>query len=105
MTQAINDSEFEQEVVQSDKAVLIDFWAEWCGPCKMLSPVLDQISEEIGNKIKVVKMNIDDNPHTPSALSIRSIPTLMIFKNGKQVDVKVGAHTKAHLIEWINSVI
>ena len=105
MTQEINDSEFEKEVTNSSEPVLIDFWAEWCGPCKMLTPVIDQLSEEMKGKVKVVKMNIDENPEAPSTLGVRSIPTLMIFKDGKQIASKVGAHPKNKLEEWINSSI
>ncbi len=105
MTQEIKDSEFEQQVTKSTEPVLIDFWAEWCGPCKMLSPVIDQLSEEMKGKIKIVKMNIDENPETPSSLGVRSIPTLMLFKDGKQISSKVGAHPKNKLEEWINSSI
>lgn len=105
MTQEIKDSDFEQEVTNSIEPVLIDFWAEWCGPCKMLSPVIDQLSEEMKNKVKIVKMNIDENPETPSSLGVRSIPTLMLFKDGKQISSKVGAHPKNKLEEWIKSSI
>ena len=105
MTQEIKDSEFEQKVTNSTEPVLIDFWAEWCGPCKMLSPVIDQLSEEMKGKVKIVKMNIDENPETPSSLGVRSIPTLMIFKDGKQISSKVGAHPKNKLKEWIDSSI
>lgn len=105
MTQEINDGDFEKEVTKSKEPVLIDFWAEWCGPCKMLTPVIDQLSEEMKGKVKIVKMNIDENPEIPSTLGVRGIPTLMIFKDGKQISTKVGAHPKNKLEEWINSSI
>lgn len=105
MTREIKDSDFEQEITNSAEPVLIDFWAEWCGPCKMLSPVIDQLSEEMKNEVKIVKMNIDENPETPSSLGVRSIPTLMLFKDGKQISSKVGAHPKNKLEEWIKSSI
>ena len=83
--------------------VLIDFWAEWCGPCRMLAPILDQLSEEMGAKIKIVKMNIDENPETPSKFGVRGIPTMLLFKEGKQIATKVGVQPKNVLQEWINS--
>lgn len=105
MTQEINDDDFEKEVTSSQQPVLIDFWAEWCGPCKILTPVIDQLSEEMKGKVKIVKMNIDENPEIPSTFGVRSIPTLMIFKDGKQVSSKVGVHSKNKLEKWINSSI
>lgn len=103
MTKPIKDNEFESEVINSKLPVLIDFWAEWCGPCRMLAPILDQLSEEMGAKIKIVKMNIDENPETPSKFGVRGIPTMLLFKEGKQIATKVGVQLKNVLQEWINS--
>jgi len=103
MTKQIKDNEFESEVINSKLPVLIDFWAEWCGPCRMLSPILDQLSEEMEGKVKIVKMNIDENPETPSKFGVRGIPTMLLFKEGKQIATKVGAQPKNALQEWINS--
>ena len=97
----ISDESFEEEVLQSDKAVLIDYWAEWCGPCKMIAPVLDEIAAEYSERLKVVKLNIDDNPQTPPKYGIRGIPTLMVFKNGVVEATKVGAVSKAQLAAFI----
>ena len=105
MTKEINDNDFQKEVLESDQPVLIDFWAEWCGPCRMLGPIIDQIAEEKGDKIKVFKMNIDNSPDTPSKFGVRSIPTMMIFKDGKLLDSKVSVHPKSAIEEWINSKI
>lgn len=103
MTKPIKDNEFESEVINSKLPVLIDFWAEWCGPCRMLAPILDQLSEEMAAKIKIVKMNIDENPETPSKFGVRGIPTMLLFKEGKQIATKVGVQPKNVLQEWINS--
>ncbi|WHA06268.1 thioredoxin [Candidatus Megaera polyxenophila] len=103
MTKQIKDNEFESEVINSKLPVLIDFWAEWCGPCRMLSPILDQLSEEMDCKVKIVKMNIDENPETPSKFGVRGIPTMLLFKEGKQIATKVGVQPKNALQEWINS--
>ena len=105
MTKQIKDSEFENEVIASKIPVLIDFWAEWCGPCKMLGPILEQLEGEMGDKVKIVKMNIDENPETPSRYGVRSIPTMMLFKNGEQVAVKVGVLPKNVVKEWIEGAI
>ena len=103
MTKQIKDNEFESEVINSKLPVIIDFWAEWCGPCRMLSPILDQLSEEMEGKVKIVKMNIDENPETPSKFGVRGIPTMLLFKEGKQIATKVGVQPKNALQEWINS--
>jgi thioredoxin 1 len=104
MAAAINDDNFEQEVLQSGRPVLVDFWAEWCGPCKMLGPIIDELAEEFED-VKIVKMNIDHNPKTPSALGIRGIPAMVLFKNGKQVGAKVGLLPKTSIAEWIKSFV
>lgn len=105
MTGHVTDGEFKKEVLESDIPVLVDFWAEWCGPCRMLAPTLDELSKEMQGKVKIVKMNVDENPSMPSALGIRGIPTMMLFKNGENVGTKVGALPKPALAEWINSLI
>jgi thioredoxin 1 len=98
---AVTDSSFEQDVVQSDVPVLVDFWAPWCGPCRMVAPVVDEIAEQYAGKIKVVKLNTDENPGVASQYGIRSIPTLMIFKGGSKVEMVVGAVPKATLAKAI----
>jgi len=95
------DSDFEQDVISSDKLVLVDFWAEWCGPCRQLLPTIEEISKEMNSTLKVVKVNIDENPNTPAKYGVRGIPTLILFKNGKQIATKVGSLPKSNLIEWI----
>jgi thioredoxin 1 len=97
----ISDESFEEEVLQSEKPVLIDYWAEWCGPCKMIAPALEEIAGEYSDRLKVVKLNIDDNPQTPPKYGIRGIPTLMVFKNGQVEATKVGAASKAQLTAFI----
>ena len=98
----ISDESFEEEVLQSERPVLIDYWAEWCGPCKMIAPVLDEIATEYSDRLKVVKLNIDDNPQTPPKYGIRGIPTLMVFKNGQVEATKVGAVSKAQLPAFLD---
>lgn len=105
MTKSLNDNDFTKDVLESSLPVLVDFWAEWCGPCRMLAPILDEISQDLSGKVTVFKMNVDENPSTPSTLGIRSIPTLMLFKQGKLIGTKVGASEKSSLVEWINSLI
>ncbi|MGF1560888.1 MAG: thioredoxin TrxA [Geminicoccaceae bacterium] len=98
-----SDSDFESDVIQADKAVLVDFWAEWCGPCKMIAPHLEEIDRDLGDMVQVVKVNIDDNPNTPTKYGVRGIPTLMLFKNGELKATKVGAMPKSKLKEWVES--
>jgi thioredoxin 1 len=99
----ITDDSFESDVLQSSQPVLIDYWAEWCGPCKMIAPVLDEIAKEYGDKLKVAKLNIDENPNTPPKYGIRGIPTLMLFKHGEVEATKVGAVSKSQLVAFIDS--
>ena len=104
-TDKSDDKNFEIDVLNSEKPVLVDFWAEWCGPCKTIGPALEEISEEMKDKIKVVKINIDDNPTTPQNFNVRGIPTLLIFNNGKVIAEKVGALPKSMLSQWIKETI
>lgn len=99
----VTDATFEAEVLQSEQPVLVDYWAEWCGPCKMISPILDEIATEYAGKLKVAKVNIDDNQETPAKYGIRGIPTLMVFKNGNIEATKVGALSKSQLAAFIDS--
>jgi thioredoxin 1 len=101
----LSDDAFEQEVLQSQLPVLVDYWAEWCGPCKMIAPILDDISKEYAGRLKVAKLNIDDNQQTPPKYGIRGIPTLMLFKNGNVEATKVGALSKSQLTAFIDSNI
>lgn len=101
----INDADFESVVVNSDIPVLLDFWAPWCGPCKMIAPVLDELAPEFAGKAKIVKMNVDDNQATPAQFGVRSIPTLLLFKNGQVVATQVGALPKTQLANFINQHI
>lgn len=105
MTLQVTDATFEQEVLQSDVPVLLDFWAPWCGPCKMIAPVLDELAPEFAGKVKIVKMNVDDNQTTPAQFGVRSIPTLLLIKNGQVVATQVGALPKTQLANFINQYI
>lgn len=100
-TVKVSDASFAEDVLQSSTPVLVDFWAEWCGPCKQIGPALEAISEEMGDRMKIAKVNIDESPDTPGKFHVRGIPTLMIFKDGQVVATKVGAMTKSKLTEWV----
>jgi len=97
----VTDENFESEVLQSDEPVLVDYWAEWCGPCKALTPVLEEVAPEYAGKVKIAKMNIDENPDTPVKYGVRSIPTLMLFKNGSVESMNVGVLNKSQLAEFL----
>ncbi len=99
----VTDDSFESDVIQQPTPVLVDFWAEWCGPCKMIAPILDEIAEEYGDRLRVAKLNIDENPNTPPRYGIRGIPTLMLFKDGNVEATKVGAVSKSQLTAFIDS--
>ena len=99
----VSDSSFEQDVLQSNVPVLLDFWAEWCGPCKMIAPILDQIAAEYAGKVIVAKMNVDENPKTPMKFSVRGIPTLILFKNGQLQGQKIGAVRKGDVAAFLDS--
>jgi thioredoxin 1 len=101
----LSDNSFEEDVIKSSEPVLVDYWAEWCGPCKMIAPILEEIASEYGGRIKVAKLNIDDNPQTPPKYGIRGIPTLMLFKDGNVEATKVGALSKSQLTAFIDSNI
>ena len=104
-TTAVTDASFKSDVLESDKPVLVDFWAEWCGPCKMIGPALEEISEELGDKVTIAKINIDENPDAPGKYGVRGIPTMILFKNGEVSATKVGAAPKSALKGWIESVL
>ena len=103
MTKETTDQNFQKDVLDSKGMVLIDFWAPWCGPCRQLSPIVDELAKELEGKIQVFKCNVDENPETPSKYMVRGIPTLMIFKDGKLVDTKVGSVPKAALYDWVKN--
>lgn len=101
----VTDDEFEAQVLNAEGPVLVDFWAEWCGPCKMIAPVLVEIAEEMDGRVKIAKVNVDENPHTPAKYGVRGIPTLILFKDGQVAGSKVGALPKAQLAQWVESVL
>ena len=104
-TNAVGDDTFESNVLKAPGPVLVDFWAEWCGPCKQIAPALEEISSEMSDRLTVVKINIDENPNTPSKYGVRGIPTMMVFKDGQVAGTKVGALPKGKIVDWVESVI
>jgi thioredoxin 1 len=104
-TVAVTDDTFDTEVKQSDIPVVVDFWAEWCGPCKQIGPALEELSDELAGKVKIVKVNVDDNPNSPAQMGVRGIPALFLFKDGEVVSNKTGAAPKAALNDWIQASI
>jgi len=104
-SKAVSDDSFESEVLDAEGPVLVDFWAEWCGPCKQIGPSLEEISEEMADVITVAKVNIDENPMTPSKYGVRGIPTLILFKDGEVAATKVGALPKSKIVEWIQTAV
>ncbi len=102
---AVSDDSFEKDVLKAGAPVLVDFWAEWCGPCKMISPALEEIAQELDGRVTVAKINIDENPLTPQKYGVRGIPTLMLFKDGQVAATKVGALPKSQLASWVESVL
>ena len=101
LTKAVTDESFRQDVLEAPGPVLVDFWAEWCGPCKAVAPVLDELAKDYAGKLTVAKVNIDDNPVTPNEYAVRGIPTMLLFRDGKLLDQKVGAMPKSALKDWI----
>ena len=104
-TKPVTDNSFESDVIKSDKPIVVDFWAEWCGPCKQIGPALEEISDEMKDKVIIAKHNIDQEPNTPTKYGIRGIPTMLLFKGGEFKATKVGATTKSNILDWIKENI
>jgi thioredoxin 1 len=104
-TRSVTDQSFNEDVLGADTPVLVDFWAEWCGPCRMIAPALEEISTELGDRVRIVKLNIDEDPVTPARYGVRGIPTMILFKNGEPAATKVGAAPKSQLQGWLEGVL
>ena len=104
-TTSVTDSSFQADVLGADKPVLVDFWAEWCGPCRMIAPALEELSSELGDKVSIVKLNIDENPEAPGRYGVRGIPTMILFKNGQPAATKVGAEPKSRIQAWLEDAL
>ena len=105
MSKPVTDANFEQDVLKATKPVVVDFWAEWCGPCRQIAPMLEELSAELGDRVEVLKLNVDENPQTPSRYGVRGIPTLMVFKDGQVAATKIGAMPKTQLYQWVESIL
>ena len=105
MTKTVTDQSFADDVLGADKPVLVDFWAEWCGPCKMIAPALEELSQTLADKVTIAKLNIDENPETPGKYGVRGIPTMLLFKGGEPVAQKVGALPKSQLAAWLEGAL
>jgi thioredoxin 1 len=104
-TNSVTDSSFQADVLGSSKPVLVDFWAEWCGPCRMIAPSLEDLSDELGDRVSIVKLNIDENPEVPGKYGVRSIPTMILFKNGAPAATKIGAEPKSRIQAWLEGAL
>jgi thioredoxin 1 len=104
-TKTVTDTSFQQDVLSADKPVLVDFWAEWCGPCRMIAPALEELSSELGDRVTIAKLNIDENPDAPAKYGVRGIPTMILFKDGQPAATKIGAEPKSRIQGWLEGVL